>query len=292
MGHYRKRRQDTVTFSSDIPSLLTGERPSKIQEVCISSSLYQKLNREPVLYAGGLVSSYAEGETLFQEYRTAKLFVTGIVEENYDVIYGLPRWCIDYWRDNFGMSSFLLEPKKAIFYLSEKERLPVLKQLQKQYPSYRFTDPSRLAEESIASVLQYVNVALEAASLLALGTAGFLLLVTTILLTFEHKKQGKMLFELGVARPFIADFYGASLLLLTFVATAFSVMTLGGVEILGCGMVDPNVLDACGIDSKVYSGYAFGMGVERITNLKYQVADLRMFSENDVRFLREFEAAE
>ncbi|MDY2703532.1 MAG: phenylalanine--tRNA ligase subunit alpha [Prevotella sp.] len=66
----------------------------------------------------------------------------------------------------------------------------------------------------------------------------------------------------------------------------------GWVEILGCGMVDPNVLDACGIDSKVYSGYAFGMGVERITNLKYQVADLRMFSENDVRFLREFEAAE
>jgi len=65
----------------------------------------------------------------------------------------------------------------------------------------------------------------------------------------------------------------------------------GWVEILGCGMVDPNVLEACGIDSNVYSGYAFGMGVERITNLKYQVADLRMFSENDVRFLHEFEAA-
>ncbi|MBR5690004.1 MAG: phenylalanine--tRNA ligase subunit alpha [Prevotella sp.] len=65
----------------------------------------------------------------------------------------------------------------------------------------------------------------------------------------------------------------------------------GWVEILGCGMVDPNVLEACGIDSSVYTGYAFGMGVERITNLKYRVADLRMFSENDTRFLREFEAA-
>lgn len=63
------------------------------------------------------------------------------------------------------------------------------------------------------------------------------------------------------------------------------------VEILGCGMVDPNVLEACGIDSKVYTGYAFGMGVERITNLKYRVSDLRLFSENDTRFLREFEAA-
>ena len=62
----------------------------------------------------------------------------------------------------------------------------------------------------------------------------------------------------------------------------------GWVEILGCGMTDPNVLEACGIDSKVYSGYAFGMGVERITNLKYQVKDLRMFSENDVRFLEQF----
>lgn len=65
----------------------------------------------------------------------------------------------------------------------------------------------------------------------------------------------------------------------------------GWVEILGCGMVDPNVLEQCGIDSKVYSGYAFGMGVERITNLKYQVSDLRMFSENDTRFLTEFESA-
>lgn len=65
----------------------------------------------------------------------------------------------------------------------------------------------------------------------------------------------------------------------------------GWVEILGCGMVDPNVLELCGIDSKVYSGYAFGLGVERITNLKYHVSDLRMFSENDTRFLQQFEAA-
>lgn len=64
----------------------------------------------------------------------------------------------------------------------------------------------------------------------------------------------------------------------------------GWVEILGCGMVDPAVLDANGIDSKVYTGYAFGMGIERITNLKYQVKDLRMFSENDTRFLEEFES--
>ena len=65
----------------------------------------------------------------------------------------------------------------------------------------------------------------------------------------------------------------------------------GWVEILGCGMVDPNLLKACGIDPDVYTGYAFGMGVERITNLKYRVKDLRMFSENDVRFLAEFESA-
>ena len=65
----------------------------------------------------------------------------------------------------------------------------------------------------------------------------------------------------------------------------------GWVEILGCGMVDPAVLEANGIDSTIYTGYAFGMGIERITNLKYQVKDLRMFSENDVRFLEEFEAA-
>lgn len=65
----------------------------------------------------------------------------------------------------------------------------------------------------------------------------------------------------------------------------------GWVEILGCGMVDPAVLEANGIDSTKYTGYAFGMGVERITNLKYQVKDLRLFSENDKRFLEEFTSA-
>ena len=65
----------------------------------------------------------------------------------------------------------------------------------------------------------------------------------------------------------------------------------GWVEILGCGMVDPAVLDLNGIDSRQYTGYALGMGIERIANLKYRVNDLRLFSENDTRFLREFTAA-
>ncbi len=62
----------------------------------------------------------------------------------------------------------------------------------------------------------------------------------------------------------------------------------GWVEILGCGMVHPKLLENCGIDSNKYTGFAFGMGVERITMLKYQIKDLRLFSENDVRFLQQF----
>lgn len=65
----------------------------------------------------------------------------------------------------------------------------------------------------------------------------------------------------------------------------------GWVEILGCGMVDPNVLENCGIDSKKYSGFAFGMGIERIANLKYEIKDLRLFSENDIRFLKQYQSA-
>ncbi len=65
----------------------------------------------------------------------------------------------------------------------------------------------------------------------------------------------------------------------------------GWVEILGCGMVHPNVLDNCGIDSNKYTGFAFGMGIERITMLKYQIKDLRLFSENDQRFLKQFTGA-
>jgi len=65
----------------------------------------------------------------------------------------------------------------------------------------------------------------------------------------------------------------------------------GWVEILGCGMVDPNVLEFCNIDSEKYTGYAFGMGIERVTMLKYQINDLRLFFENDIRFLRQFESS-
>jgi len=65
----------------------------------------------------------------------------------------------------------------------------------------------------------------------------------------------------------------------------------GWVEILGCGMVDPKVLENCNIDTKKYSGFAFGMGVERITMLKYQIKDIRLLSENDTRFLEQFKAA-
>ena len=65
----------------------------------------------------------------------------------------------------------------------------------------------------------------------------------------------------------------------------------GWVEILGCGMVDPNVLENCGIDSEKYTGFAFGMGIERITMLKYRVNDIRLFFENDKRFLKQFQSA-
>lgn len=66
----------------------------------------------------------------------------------------------------------------------------------------------------------------------------------------------------------------------------------GWVEILGCGMVDPKVLENCNIDSSKYSGFAFGMGVERITMLKYQIKDIRLLSENDTRFLEQFKTAQ
>jgi phenylalanyl-tRNA synthetase alpha chain len=65
----------------------------------------------------------------------------------------------------------------------------------------------------------------------------------------------------------------------------------GWLEILGCGMVDPNVLEKCGIDSEKYTGFAFGMGIERIAMLKFQIKDLRLYFENDVRFLRQFKSA-
>ena len=65
----------------------------------------------------------------------------------------------------------------------------------------------------------------------------------------------------------------------------------GWLEILGCGMVDPNVLENCKIDSKRFTGFAFGMGIERIAMLKYKIDDIRLFYENDVRFLKQFSSS-
>ena len=65
----------------------------------------------------------------------------------------------------------------------------------------------------------------------------------------------------------------------------------GWLEIMGCGMVDPNVLENCGIDSKEYSGFAFGMGIDRIALLLHQISDIRLLSENDIRFLEQFKSA-
>ena len=62
----------------------------------------------------------------------------------------------------------------------------------------------------------------------------------------------------------------------------------GWIEILGCGMVHPKVLSDCGIDPEVYSGFAFGIGLERVTLLKYEIDDMRLLYENDVRFLKQF----
>ena len=65
----------------------------------------------------------------------------------------------------------------------------------------------------------------------------------------------------------------------------------GWLEVLGCGMVDPNVLDNCGIDSKKYTGFAFGIGIERSAMQKYDIGDIRLLFENDVRFLKQFTSA-
>jgi phenylalanyl-tRNA synthetase alpha chain len=65
----------------------------------------------------------------------------------------------------------------------------------------------------------------------------------------------------------------------------------GWLEVLGCGMVDPVVLENCGIDPEQYSGFAFGIGIERIALFKYQIDDIRLFFENDLRFLRQFKSA-
>lgn len=232
MGSVMKPRNTALTFSSDFSGLIEGRIPDNSNEICISSGLKAKLGENERLYCAGMVESSISGEYLNRDYRIGELKVVGVVENDLDVLYGTEYWCVDYWRDVFGMSSFLLGPAKAVFRLKKGyDGEEVTKILGAQYPAYRFVDPSKAVKESVNSVITYVKLALEIASVATLITAGFLLLVVALLTGLENKHEGKLLHTLGIKREEIFESYGASLLIVTIYSIITAVISLLTLEV-------------------------------------------------------------
>ena len=232
MGSVMKPRNTALTFSSDFSNLLEGRVPEKTNEVCISSGLKAKFGNNEKLFCAGMVESSISGDYLERDYRQGELKVVGVVENDLDVLYGNEYWCVDYWRDYFGMSSFLLAPAKAVFRLKKGyDGEEVTKKLGAQYPAYRFVDPSKAVKESVSSVISYVKLALEIASVATLVTAGFLLLVVALLTGLENKHEGKLLHTLGIKREEIFESYGASLLIVTLYSIVAAVISLFTLEV-------------------------------------------------------------
>ena len=232
LGNVLKPRNTALTFSSDFSNLTEGRKPETSNEVCISTSLKNKLGKSEALYCAGMVESSISGDYLDRDYRIGELKVVGVVESDLDVLYGNEYWCIDYWRDVLGMSSFLLGPSKAVFRLKKGyDGAEVTKILGAQYPDYRFVDPTENVKESVSSVTSYVKLALQIASIVTLVTAGFLLLVVALLTGLENKHEGKLLHTLGIKREEIFESYGASLLIVTIYSIIASVFALFSLEV-------------------------------------------------------------
>lgn len=230
VGHYLMNRNKSLTISSDFSNLTEGEIPKKSSEICLSEKLYEKFNKSKVLHCAGVISNSEHEDYIENDYRLGELEVVGIIKGNEDTIYVTPNWSIDYWRDYLGMSSFSLEPKQALFYCDKSKSKEVLPTLSNSYPSLKFTDPSLTIESSISNVVDYVEIILIFATFLTLSTSFFLFISNALLLSFENKKEARLLFELGVRRRNIVDSFGSNILLVSLISLSVSLASLVSAE--------------------------------------------------------------
>jgi ABC-type lipoprotein export system ATPase subunit len=216
-----------LSFSSDMSGLLSGKLPLEEDEILISSSLDEAWKHPRLLFAGALASSTRVGDKLVKDYRSIPLKVVGVVSEKNKVLYADGDWTIDFFRDQVGVSSFLLEPEKEILHLKDPSRASALvSKLAKKHPDYRYINPSAKVKDSIAEVVGYLHLLLSLASSLALAISLFLLLTLGVLFSEENAREGNLLFLLGFSRNDISESYAASFFLLALLSSSFAFFVL------------------------------------------------------------------
>lgn len=206
-GCYRLPFSHSLTISSSKKNLVHGVYPEARDEVALSKKLYEEWNRPSMVYCAGMVNEKESGGYVERDYRLGALKVTGVIEENNDVFFVSPTWSIDFFREELGMSSFLLEPTQVIFETEGGDNESLIAKMKTDYPSLRFEDPSSSISSSTESVIYFVRVALTFASLSSLSISFLLLVTISVLSIRENKKEGRMLFELGISRVDIVQSY-------------------------------------------------------------------------------------
>ncbi|MCQ2798290.1 MAG: ABC transporter ATP-binding protein [Bacilli bacterium] len=232
-GSFLTPQNNALTFSSDMDELVEGRKPQVIEEVCISSKLAEKLDNPATIYASGMVSSSVDGEYLLREYRMAELKVVGVVKEDNDVIFGNEYWTIDFFRELLGMSSFLLEPTSAVFYLkNERYSESFVKYWSALYPTYKFIDPSTTIKDSLSTVMNYLSIVLGFASTLSLALGLVLFLTVTILTAMEQKNEGRALYYLGYPRSEITNSYITTSTIIILQSLLASLLGISVIEVV------------------------------------------------------------
>lgn len=226
-GYYLKGANDSLNISSDFSQLIEGKKPENSNQVCVSTALMNRLGKSNSLYCAGVISQ----EENKNQYRLGQLEVTGVVKDDKMTLYTSSSWSIDYFRDYLGMSSFSLEPKKAVFYCDNNKAESLIKQLQAKYPSMTFTNPSLNVKSSIANIIEYASSILSFASAVTIITAFTLYFCSALLLIIENKKEIKLLHILGVSRSGIYDSLCSNLFLTTLICSFLGIISLAFAEL-------------------------------------------------------------
>ncbi len=220
----------SLTISNDFKNLISGYRPTLSSEVAISTSLAKELGNPHILFLVGLVGQEQLGEQTNNEYRIAKVKVCGVVEDSWDRLYVDSYWAIDFFRDELGMSSFLLEPTKCIFEYEDGDSESLMRNFASNFPGYEFKDPSKKVAESSKQVFDYLKISLSLASVSCFVLAFVLLFVTIILTILENAKEGRILFYLGFKRKEIGRSLNAVNILMSLPSIIISLGAVSAME--------------------------------------------------------------
>ena len=177
----------------------SGKGPSKPNEVCLSSALYNKWGSPEEIYVAAEVSSEEIDGVLLRDFSFATLKVTGVKEEAKDIVYAPSYWTYDFFLCNLGCSGFSLEPNGAVLeFASKAEASAAYSTLVEKFPEYRFFNPSAEVDSTASDVTGYIGVVLIAFSSFALIMAGMLFLVVMSLTLEESGKELGILYRLGI----------------------------------------------------------------------------------------------